>query len=79
MKENGLNVSLQIAGLGLTLILDLVAGPLAGFWIGSYLVGHFSLPPQARVIAVILGFVASLFNAVLLVKRMYRLSDKKRF
>ena len=74
MKDKGLRKSLEIAGLGFALALDLIAGPLFGLLVGTWLEDQHILPPPVRLIAIIAGFAASVLNAVILLKRMYRLS-----
>ena len=67
---------IKIGGLLSFLPFVLVAGPLAGFYLGNYLEKRFSLPSYVSMVLIIVGFVGSFKEAVKVVKMALRAQEK---
>ncbi|MBF0594000.1 MAG: hypothetical protein HQL22_03455 [Candidatus Omnitrophica bacterium] len=79
-QNNDLRKTLEIVGIGLSLNVVLICGPLIGYYLGKYLVGKGIISSSILFVPIVIGFAASLFNTVVLVRIMNRLSqNKERF
>jgi len=67
---------IKIGGLLSFLPFVLVAGPIAGYILGSYLEHKFSLPAYMSIIFMTIGFLASLKEAVRIVKIALKTQEK---
>ena len=67
---------IKIAGLLSFLPFVLVAGPMAGFYLGTYLEKKFSLPAYISLVFITIGFIASLKEAIRIVKIALRTQEK---
>jgi hypothetical protein len=58
-------------GLALTLPMILLAGPLAGFLVGQFiLVKQFGLPPATAPIAMVVGLIGSGLQTIRLIQKL---------
>lgn len=64
-------------GLVTTIPMIFAAGPLVGYWIGSWVDGRFGTDPWGKVIVSLLGFVASLKQVVTIIQRSDQEESKK--
>lgn len=82
MADDGgkrLYIRARIAGLLLFLPVVLASGPLAGFFLGSYLEGRFRLSPYTTIILVTLGIIASIRETIRIIKMALNAAeDEKR-
>lgn len=76
-QNNDLRKTLEIVGIGLSLNVVLICGPLIGYYLGEYLVSKGIIPSSILFVPIVIGFAASLFNTVVLVRIMNRLSQNK--
>jgi hypothetical protein len=67
---------IKIAGLLSFLPFILVAGPIAGFYLGSYLEKRFSLPSYVSMVLITIGFITSAMETIKLVKAALRAQEK---
>ena len=67
---------IKIGGLLSFLPFVLVSGPLAGFFLGSYLEHKFGLPAYVSIVLITIGFGASLKEAIRVVRLALRTQDK---
>jgi len=67
---------IKIGGLLSFLPFVLVAGPMAGFFLGNYLEKKFGLPVYASIVLITIGFVASFKEAIRIVKIALRSQEK---
>ncbi len=67
---------IKIGGLLSFLPFVLVAGPLAGFYLGNYLEHRFNLPAYVSIACITVGFIASLREAVRIVRLALRAQEK---
>lgn len=67
---------IKIAGLLSFLPFVLVAGPLAGFYLGSFLEKRFGLPSYILIVFIIVGFIGSLSETIKIVKAALKAQDK---
>ena len=67
---------IKIGGLLSFLPFVLVAGPLAGFYLGSYLEHRFGLPVYVSIFLVTIGFAASLKETIKIVRIALRTQEK---
>jgi len=67
---------IKIGGLLSFLPFVLVAGPLAGFYLGSYLEKRFSLPAYVSIALITVGFIGSFREAVRIVKIALKTQEK---
>lgn len=64
-------------GIVTTIPMVLIAGPLAGFWIGSWIDVRFGIDPWGKSILLLLGFVASLKQVIEIIKRWIKDTEKE--
>ena len=67
---------IKIGGLLSFLPFVLGAGPIAGFYLGSYLEHRFGLPNYVSIILAAIGFMASLKETIRIVKIALRTQEK---
>ena len=67
---------IKIAGLLSFLPFVLVAGPLAGFYLGSFLEKKIGLQPYLSILFIIIGFAASLKETIRIIKLALQAQDK---
>jgi hypothetical protein len=67
---------IKIGGLLSFLPFVLVAGPIAGFYIGAYLEKRFSLPAYVSIALITVGFIGSFMEAVKVVKIALKTQEK---
>jgi F0F1-type ATP synthase assembly protein I len=67
---------IKIGGLLSFLPFVLVAGPMAGFFLGSYLERRFGLPAYTSIMLVAVGFAASVRETVRIVRLALRTQEK---
>jgi hypothetical protein len=67
---------IKIGGLLSFLPFVLVAGPIAGFYIGAYLEKRFSLPACVSIALITAGFIGSFMEAVKVVKIALKTQEK---
>lgn len=67
---------IKIAGLLSFLPFVLVAGPLAGFYLGSFLEKKIGLAPYISIAFIIIGFAASLRETIRIIKIALQAQDK---
>lgn len=67
---------IKIGGLLSFLPFVLVAGPMAGYVLGSYLEKRFSLPPYVSIVLITIGFLASLKESIRIVRIALRAQEK---
>ena len=66
----------KIGGLLSFLPFVLVAGPLAGFYLGNYLEKKFSLPAYVSIALITTGFIGSFTEAVRVVRIALKTQEK---
>lgn len=66
--KNGLYKWLKIGGLLSFLPFVMVAGPLAGFFAGDYLIRRFNFPVYTSYILAGLGFLGSLRETIRIIR-----------
>ena len=67
---------IKIGGLLSFLPFVLVAGPIAGFYLGNYLEKRFSLPPYVSIAIIAAVFIGSFSETVKIVKIALRTQEK---
>jgi len=67
---------IKIGGLLSFLPFVLVAGPLGGYLLGSYLEHKFSLPGYVSIIFITVGFLGSLRETVKIIKLALKTQQK---
>lgn len=67
---------IKIGGLLSFLPFVLVAGPIGGYILGNYLVNKFHLPAYASLIFITIGFLASLKEAVKVIRLALKTQEK---
>jgi len=67
---------IRIGGLLSFLPFVLAAGPIAGFFLGSYLEHRFNLPAYVSIVLITIGFIASLKEAIRIVKIALRAQER---
>lgn len=67
---------IKIGGLLSLLPFILVAGPLAGFYLGSYLEKRFDLPPYVSLALITVGFVGSIRETIRAIRIALRTQGK---
>lgn len=65
---------MQIAGLAVSIPFELLAGPFIGYFIGAHLENKFGTHPSVTYIFIAMGFVASVYNAVLIIAMMIKIN-----
>lgn len=56
-------------GLVTTIPMIFAAGPLVGFWIGSWIDGRLGSDPWGKIVVSLLGFVAGLKQVIEIIRR----------
>ena len=67
----------EIAGLAVSIPFMIIAGPLVGYFIGRYLRGKFGMHRYVMYIFIIIGFIASFYNTVVIIKMMLKINKEK--
>ena len=67
---------IKIGGLLSFLPFVLVAGPMAGYFLGNYLEKKFGLPVYVSIVLVTIGFIASFKETIRIVKIALRTQEK---
>lgn len=67
---------IKIGGLLSFLPFVLAAGPIAGFFLGSWLEKKFSLPAYVSIVFITIGFAASLRETIRIVKLALKTQEK---
>jgi hypothetical protein len=67
---------IKIGGLLSFLPFVLVAGPLAGFYLGNYLEKKFNQPSYVSIALITVGFIGSFAEAVKVVKAALKAQEK---
>jgi hypothetical protein len=67
---------IKIGGLLSFLPFILGAGPIAGFYLGSYLEKKFGLPSYVSIVLITVGFMASVRETIRIVKIALRTQEK---
>lgn len=67
---------IKIGGLLSFLPFVMVAGPIAGFFIGDYLQKRFSLPGIVSAAFITAGFIGSFMESVMIVKFAIKQQEK---
>ena len=63
---------LRQVGVVTTIPMILVAGPLVGYGIGTWLDRHFGTDPWGKVVVLLLGFGASLKQVVSIIRNLIK-------
>ncbi|MFA6378576.1 MAG: hypothetical protein WCX16_02210 [Candidatus Omnitrophota bacterium] len=58
----------RIFGASAFILLSLVTGPLAGYFLGDFLVQKFSWPAYVVFVCISIGFLSSIFEIVRIAK-----------
>ena len=66
----------KIGGLLSFLPFVLVAGPMAGYFLGSYLEKRFGLPAYVSLTLITIGFLASLRETIKIVRLAIKTQEK---
>lgn len=69
---------IKIAGMISFIPVVLVAGPLSGYLIGAYLEKKFALSSTVLFISIIIGFIASITEAVRIIRLVLRIDTKSK-
>jgi len=75
-KKKAVYKWIKIAGLLSFLPFILAAGPMAGYFLGDYLVKRFGLSSYVSAICIILGFLGSAREAVRIVRLALRTENE---
>jgi hypothetical protein len=63
---------LRVLGIALVIPVSLAVGPVAGYFLGSYLVKKFSFPIYILYISITLGFFSGFFETIQLIKFLFK-------
>ena len=74
-KKDSFLRTMEIAGLGFSVIFELAAGPFIGLLIGSYLVNHFGLHRSFLIAMVFIGFVTGIYNVTVSIRMMKKIDQ----
>lgn len=75
-RKSDLYKWIKIGGLLSFLPFVLVAGPIGGFLLGSYLEHRFGLPAYVSIALITVGFIASLKETIKIIKIALQTQDK---
>ncbi len=67
---------IKIVGVALFIPVSLALGPVAGYFLGDFLVKRFSLPISVLFLCIILGFISSFIETVNIIKFLFKESKK---
>ena len=67
---------IKIGGLLSFLPFVLVTGPIAGFYLGSYLEKRFNLPSYVSMVLIVIGFIASVMETIKVIKAVLLAQEK---
>jgi F0F1-type ATP synthase assembly protein I len=67
-RDTELFRGMRTAGLAMTIPFLLVAGPLVGLWLGTWLDGRFGTVPWGQLGLVVLGFVAGVRETIRIIR-----------
>ncbi len=65
---------MQIGGLALAIPFEIAAGPFIGSLIGLYLKNRFGIHRSIILMFILMGFVASVINTVVIIKMMLKIN-----
>ena len=68
----------RITALAFSVVFELMAGPFLGYFIGTYLVKSLGVSGLAVSIGVLVGFLVSLYAAMLTIMKIYALDEKPK-
>ena len=74
--KQGVYTRIKILGVALFIPISLALGPVAGYFLGNFLVKRFSLPISVLFLCIILGFISSVFETTNIIKFLLRESKK---
>jgi len=75
-KKEEIYRGIKIAGFALFIPSLLVAGPLAGYFSGSFLESRFHLPGYTTFTLTLMGLLAGLLETVRAIKKMVKIGEK---
>ena len=67
---------IKIGGLLSFLPFVLVAGPMAGYFLGNYLEKKFGLPVYVSIVLVTIGFIASLKESIRIIRMALKTQEE---
>jgi len=76
-KEKSAWKMTEIAGLAVSIPFMILAGPFVGYFIGRYLRDKFGMHRYVMYILIVMGFVASFYNTVVIIKMMLKINKEK--
>ncbi|MDD5691751.1 MAG: AtpZ/AtpI family protein [Candidatus Omnitrophica bacterium] len=68
----------QLAGLGFSIPFEIAAGPFIGYFIGVFLRDKFGVHRYFIYVFIVLGFIASISNTVMIITEMIRIQEGER-
>ncbi len=76
MPKEELFKGIKVVGFVTFIPFMLAAGPLTGYFVGTFLVGRFHLSSYCVILGVILGFLAAVTEVVKIVRAIIRVNKK---
>lgn len=67
---------IKIAGLISFIPLMLAASPLAGFFLGDFLLKKFHLPKYTLLLLISLGFISGIYESVRIIRLVLKINSK---
>jgi hypothetical protein len=77
VKKQEFYKRIKIAGMISFIPVILAAGPLAGFFLGSYLEKQFGFGSYISLISIAMGIVASVTEVIRIIRSVSRIEEKK--
>lgn len=68
----------RITALAFSVVFELMAGPLLGYFVGVYLVKTFNMNGAAVSIGVFAGFLVSFYAATLTIMKIYKTDARSK-
>jgi len=76
-KKKDLWKIMQIGGLAFAIPFEIAAGPFIGYFIGAHLRNKFGVHRYIMYLFILMGFVASVVNVVLMIEMMLKINKEK--
>lgn len=76
MDKMSIYKAIKISGMLSFIPITLLAGPFGGYLLGDFLCARFGLKPYFLFIAIILGFIASIFETVRIIRSIFSQLNK---
>jgi hypothetical protein len=77
VKKDQLYQGVKIAGMISFIPFALAAGPLGGYFLGSYLEKRFALGHYVSLITISIGLLTGIIETVRIIKSVYKIENKQ--